>query len=72
MASNYVISLDELGKHNVNVSGGKGANLGELIKIGISVPNGFVVTTSSFDKFIQMYNLGNRIQEIVVGENALM
>ncbi|HEX9318011.1 MAG TPA: PEP/pyruvate-binding domain-containing protein [Nitrososphaeraceae archaeon] len=70
MASNYVISLDELGKHNVNVSGGKGANLGELIKIGISVPNGFVVTTSSFDNFIQTYNFGNRIQEIVERTNV--
>jgi len=70
VASNYVISLDELGKHNVNVSGGKGANLGELIKIGISVPNGFVVTTSSFDNFIQTYNFGNRIQEIVERTNV--
>jgi phosphoenolpyruvate synthase/pyruvate phosphate dikinase len=68
--SNSVISLDELGKRNVSAAGGNGANPGEIIKIGISDPNGFVVTTS-FDNFIQMYNLGNRIREIVVGENAL-
>jgi phosphoenolpyruvate synthase/pyruvate phosphate dikinase len=68
--SNSVISLHELGKRNVSAAGGKGANPGEIIKIGISDPNGFVVTTS-FDNFIQMYNLGNRIREIVVGENAL-
>lgn len=39
MPSNSVISLDELGKRNVSVAGEKGANPGEIIKIGISVYN---------------------------------
>jgi pyruvate, water dikinase len=72
--SDYVIPLHEVGKHDVNIAGGKGANLGEMIKMGISVPQGFVVTTLSFDSFIQTYKLGNRIQEIVestdVGDTA--
>jgi len=33
--------------------GGKGASLGELIRAGIRVPNGFVVTTSAFERYLE-------------------
>lgn len=46
------------------------ANLGEIIQIGIPVPEGFVVTTSSFERLIQAHNIGNRLQEIVESANV--
>ena len=35
-------------KHDVEVAGGKGANLGELTRAGLPVPPGFVVTASAY------------------------
>src|SRR5690606_33828582 len=41
-------SLDSLGVADVPIAGGKGANLGELIRAGFPVPPGFVVTADAF------------------------
>src|SRR5688572_18641013 len=50
----YVLSLSGLDKTKIPVAGGKGANLGELLKIdGISVPGGFCVTTEAFKEVIE-------------------
>jgi pyruvate,water dikinase len=40
-----VRGLEELGARDVELAGGKGANLGELVRGGFRVPPGFVVTT---------------------------
>jgi pyruvate,water dikinase len=66
----FVIGLDKIGRQDINAAGGKGANLGEIIKAGIPVPKGFVVTTSSFDKLIEMHNLDTKIQEIIATTNV--
>jgi len=39
-----VVWLEEVGKEDLSVVGGKGASLGEMIKIGVPVPGGFAVT----------------------------
>ena len=44
----------ELGIKDVSVAGGKGASLGELSKIGIPIPDGFVVSAQVFDKFLEL------------------
>src|SRR3984885_11192461 len=45
----YVLGLEEIGKTQVALVGGKGANLGELSRIeGVRVPAGFCVTTDAF------------------------
>ncbi|HWT33424.1 MAG TPA: PEP/pyruvate-binding domain-containing protein [Microbacterium sp.] len=43
-----VMALAELGRADVATAGGKGANLGELVRAGIRVPPGFVVTTVAY------------------------
>lgn len=70
MDYDYVVGLEQIGKDDIKKAGGKGANLGEIIKIGIPVPEGFVVTTSSFDRLIQIYNLGKGLQEIIEKTNV--
>ena len=40
-----VIGLHTLGRDDIARAGGKGANLGELIKAGFDVPDGFVWST---------------------------
>jgi pyruvate,water dikinase len=44
----HVAWFRELGIGDVDVAGGKGANLGELTVAGLPVPDGFVVTASAY------------------------
>ena len=41
----YVYSFEEGNKDMKELLGGKGANLAEMISIGLPVPSGFTVTT---------------------------
>jgi rifampicin phosphotransferase len=53
MIERYVLGLEEIGKTQVALAGGKGANLGELSRIeGIRVPAGFCVTTDAFRRIM--------------------
>ncbi|MBU4536409.1 MAG: phosphoenolpyruvate synthase, partial [Euryarchaeota archaeon] len=45
--------FEDLNKEDVDIAGGKGANLGELTRAGIPVPPGFVVTSETYDKFMK-------------------
>jgi len=45
--------------------GGKGANLGELKSINIPVPDGFVVTTEIYTKFIEEAGIKKRLKKII-------
>ena len=62
----YVVSINEVGRGQIDQVGGKGANLGELIKSGIPVPPGFVVTTSSFKQFIEDNDIKDQIEQIIL------
>lgn len=53
----YIKSLNEISKENHALVGGKGANLGELVKGGFLVPSGFCITTEAFDLFIKENNI---------------
>lgn len=44
----FCLPLQRLGRHDLELAGGKGANLGELIAAGFDVPEGFVVTTAAY------------------------
>src|SRR3954469_25726583 len=43
-----VVPLGDLDAGSVPVAGGKGANLGELIRAGFPVPDGFCLTTGAY------------------------
>jgi len=49
----YVIPLYDLTRADVSRVGAKAANLGELAHAGFQVPDGFAITTHSFDQFIE-------------------
>lgn len=51
--SSYVLGFPEIDQTKIMAVGGKGANLGELVKIkGIHVPDGFCITTNAFQRII--------------------
>jgi len=43
-----ILSLEEVTLKDVSLCGGKAANLGELTKLGLNVPKGFVITTNAY------------------------
>ena len=45
-----ILPFRDLGAKDVALAGGKGASLGEMAKAGISVPPGFVILSTSFEK----------------------
>ncbi|MEM5879589.1 MAG: PEP/pyruvate-binding domain-containing protein, partial [Candidatus Aenigmatarchaeota archaeon] len=61
----FVAWFEQLDKNSLSLAGGKGANLGELTKIKMPVPPGFVITTKAFDKFIELNGIKNQIQELI-------
>jgi len=42
-------SVSSLSASDVDIAGGKGANLGELVRAGFHVPDSFVLTTAAYD-----------------------
>lgn len=52
--NSYVLDFQEIDTTKLALVGGKGANLGELSRIdGISVPEGFCVTTAAYQSIIE-------------------
>ncbi|KSW12328.1 phosphoenolpyruvate synthase [Pyrodictium occultum] len=60
-----VVWIEELRANDVELAGGKGANLGELVSAGVPVPPGFVVTTEAYKKFIESTGLRDKIKSIL-------
>ncbi|MFA6446240.1 MAG: PEP/pyruvate-binding domain-containing protein [Candidatus Paceibacterota bacterium] len=54
-----------LSKKDADIAGGKGASLGEMTTAGIPVPPGFVVLSTTFDRFIQDTGLVQEIDAIL-------
>lgn len=52
-----------LDKGSVNIAGGKGANLGELVKVGLPVPPGYVITADAFRQFLQAHGIADHIRQ---------
>jgi len=62
--------FEDLGKADVNKAGGKGANLGELVKAGLPVPPGFVVTAQAYLLFNTESGLSQKIVHSMEGLNV--
>lgn len=65
MKDQDVLWFKEIGFNDVNIVGGKGANLGEMYNLGIPVPNGFVVPVNVYFQFIKENNLQPKIADIL-------
>ena len=65
--TNAVVWFSEVGRDDVPVVGGKGANLGELTRAGIPVPPGFVVTADTYFRFIDHSGLEPAIRKELFG-----
>jgi rifampicin phosphotransferase len=52
-ATGFVLPLTAVGRDDVAAAGGKGANLGELVRAGFPVPDGAVVTTDAYAAVVE-------------------
>jgi rifampicin phosphotransferase len=57
----YTAWFDEIGKQDIALVGGKGANLGELSRAGLPVPPGYVVTTRAYDAFVEVSGIKGEV-----------
>jgi rifampicin phosphotransferase len=57
----YTAWFDEIGKQDIALAGGKGANLGELSRAGLPVPPGLVVTTRAYDAFVEVSDIKGEV-----------
>lgn len=58
-------NLRDLGKNDISIAGGKGSSLGEMMRIGILVPEGFVILSSVFDRFLRDNGLDEEIDGLL-------
>ncbi len=57
----YLREFKEITREDVAIAGGKGASLGEMLNSGISVPNGFILLSNAFERFLEETNLNVEI-----------
>ncbi|MFN3383452.1 MAG: pyruvate, water dikinase [Archaeoglobaceae archaeon] len=62
-----VLWLSDVDKNDIPVVGGKAANLGELMRIEIPVPDGFVVDARTFRDFISRTGFKDKIYSSLKG-----
>ena len=61
----YVYLFSEGNKDMRNLLGGKGANLAEMTKLGLPVPQGFTITTEACTRY---YEDGEKISDEIQTE----
>ncbi|MDH3305987.1 MAG: PEP-utilizing enzyme [Acidimicrobiia bacterium] len=53
----YTLSLSQISRHDAPFAGVKAANQGELLAAGFAVPDGLVLTTTAFERFMTQHGL---------------
>ena len=56
-----ILALEDVGRNDVAIAGGKGANLGELVRKRFPVPPGFVVSARACEMFFRSMELEKAI-----------
>ncbi len=60
-------TLDEVDASSLALVGGKGANLGELVRAGMPVPRAFCITTAAYRAFLEASSLLGEIVRLLDG-----
>jgi pyruvate,water dikinase len=64
-AETLVVDLSEVNRANVPIVGGKGANLGEMLRADLPVPPGFVLTVAAYERMRETTGVGPRIDALL-------
>jgi pyruvate,water dikinase len=63
--SKFIVWFEEVGKEDLLLAGGKGANLGEMTRAGVPVPPGFIVNAYSYSYFLKKFGLQAKIRQLL-------
>lgn len=65
----FILQLNQVGIHDIEIAGGKNASLGEMIqhltKLGIRVPGGFVIAVEAYRQFLLHNKLEEKIRNFI-------
>ncbi|HUD21188.1 MAG TPA: phosphoenolpyruvate synthase [Candidatus Saccharimonadales bacterium] len=61
-----LVWFSEVGKEDIPLVGGKGANLGEMANAKLPVPPGFIITSEAYYQFVQI----NKLDQFITKETA--
>lgn len=65
MREGLVVKFSEVDKEDIALVGGKGANLGEMIRNGFPVPDGFIITSKAYYQFLKENGLIVKIKHLI-------
>jgi len=65
VSSDIVVWLKDIDKDDTHFVGGKNANLGEMIRAGFPVPEGFAITATAYYKFLKENQLDEKIKHLL-------
>lgn len=65
MSKKNIVWFEEVGKEDVGLVGGKGANLGEMTSANLPIPYGFVVTSQAYFDFIKEAGIQDKIKQLL-------
>jgi len=69
MNNKYTLPLEKVSLDNIDVVGGKGASLGEMIgnlsSLGIKIPSGFAITVDAYWQYLEHNNLQSIIRRLI-------
>ncbi len=66
-----ILWFKDIDKDDADLVGSKGANLGEMVGfLGELVPNGFVITSSAYHRFIEYNSFAPKIKDILKATNV--
>jgi len=61
----FVRNLGQLGRRDAAIAGAKGASLGEMLRAGVPVPPGYVVTVPTFDRFLDEAGMEGKAEAVL-------
>jgi len=65
MTETLIKNFAQISKTDTEIAGGKGASLGEMTQVGIPVPEGFVILSNAFDRFLEETDLNVEIDAVL-------
>ena len=60
-----IVWFEEVGKGDVGIVGGKGANLGEMVNASLPIPYGFIITAQAYFDFVKQAGIQNKIMSLL-------
>src|SRR3989344_1265836 len=65
MTKKPIVWFEEVGKEDVGLVGGKGANLGEMTTANLPIPYGFILTSHAYFDFVKHANIEGKLRQLL-------